>query len=949
MPQLPLTFLFTDLENSTPLWEQFPDEMRRASARHDALMRTVIESHHGKVVKTTGDGFHAVFESPSDAIAAALDGQQAIHAEPWPDATGQLKVRMGLHTGESQARQGDYYGTEVNRSARIMGLGYGGQVLISGATAALVKNSLPQNCTLADLGEHRLKGIATPEQIFQLCHPSLTSAFPPLKSLATFKHNLHRQLTSFIGREKELSDIKQLLKETQLLTLLGPGGTGKTRLMLQVAEEVIEEYSDGVWLVELAPLTDPDLIPERVAATLNVQEQPNQPILDTLKEYLRRKELLLLLDNVEHLVRASAKFAEYLLERCPKLKILVTGREALFIPGETTLQIPSLSLPDEKQSLREIEKSEGVQLFLERVHTVRSDFKINEENAETIANIIRRLDGIPLALELAAARMRMLTVEQIAARLNDRFRLLTGGRRTALPRQQTLQALIDWSWNLLEEQERVLLRRLSVFSGGWTLEAAQAVTGFEPLDEFDVFDTLEQLINKSLVIVQYPSEGEARYKMLESIRQFSQDKLLETGEGQTLRDRHVDYFVTLINDYCETGIKSDYFNWMVRFSLEADNLRTVMGWIAEDQPQLALHFAGVALQYDPYWIPYREARSWLEPIIEHNRKLLEDHPGSVDMTDFIRALQALGWLLVTHGEMTSGDAILDECIHLADQYGEFELFAFTVGMKAQALVSNVPEEMIEQLDQIIETCRQNKDEFLLLMTLFSAGQAYVLNGQLDVGQAYLAEVIQLMMNYDMPLIKPWAYIAQAILARSSSNWADAEQFFLLAIEGNVNLRMIATARSELAHLYRHQNRLDEALNLYRQTIISWQEQGHLPAVTHQLECFAYISIAREQYEHAAHLLGAARQIRVRLHAFSTEPQEIAELEQAMESLTDAMGEPIRDQELAEGARMSLDMAVILALETANPDTTISQPNGDKKMNLESSPQQFDLIPSSNHK
>ncbi len=514
----PLTFLFTDLENSTPLWENFPEEMRRASARHDALLQGVIEQHRGRVVKMTGDGFHAAYESPSDAVAAALAGQQAIGAETWPGAIGPLKVRIGLHTGESQERQGDYYGPEVNLAARVMELGYGGQVLLSDITATLVQRSLPENCSLTNLGEHRLKGISTTVQIHQLCHPDLAAEFPALKSLATFKHNLHRQLSTFIGREKELADVKSLLKNTQLLTLLGPGGTGKTRLMLQAAEEVIEGYPDGVWLVELAPLTDPGLIPERVAAALNVQEQPGRKIFDTLVDYLSRKELLLLLDNVEHIVQESAEFTERLLERCPRITILVTGREALFIDGETMIQIPPLSLPKEQQAPGDIASSEGVQLFLERARSVRPDFALTEKNAPTVADVVRRLDGIPLALELAAARLRMLTIEQIKDHLNDRFRLLTGGRRTALPRQQTLQALIDWSWQLLDQQERTLLRRLSVFSGGWNLEAAQTITGFEPLDELAVFDQMEQLINKSLVTVEYPPSGEARYSMLESIR-----------------------------------------------------------------------------------------------------------------------------------------------------------------------------------------------------------------------------------------------------------------------------------------------------------------------------------------------------------------------------------------------------------------------------------------------
>jgi len=627
-------------------------------------------------------------------------------------------------------------------------------------------------------------------------------------------------------------------------------------------------------------------------------------------------------------VRASAEFAEHLLERCPKLKILVTGREALFIDGETTLQIPSLSLPDAKKPLDEIEKSEGVQLFLERARLVRPDFKITKENAGTIAEIVRRLDGIPLALELAAARLRMLTIEQIAARLNDRFRLLTGGRRTALPRQQTLHALIDWSWNLLDEEECVLLRRLSVFSGGWSLEAAQAVTGFDPLDEFDVFDALEQLINKSLVIVRYPSEGEARYNLLESIRQFAQVQLFEAGEGETLRDRHVDYFVALVDLFGESGLRSEYFSWMKRFSVESDNLRTVVDWIAEDRPQLALHFAGILLQYDPMWLPYSEARSWLEPVIERTRPKLKSET-DLNIEDFIRALQSLGWLLVTHGDMTHGHLILDECIRLARDADKFQILAMTTGMKAQAMGTTVSPDILDQLEDIIDRCRQENYELELLMVLFSAGQAHILKSHLDKGKAYLNEVIQLMGEFDVPIINTWIYYAQALLEKALQNRGEAEKNFRLAIEANEkwgHRRMVATARSELAHLYRQENRLDEAETLYRQTIQSWQEQGHLSAVAHQLECFAYLAIAREQFQKAARLLGAAQQTRQRLNALSTEPQEIADFKQAMAQLATALNEEERDRIMKKGVQLSLDEAVILALSSQLEEIRV----GDKK-------------------
>jgi predicted ATPase/class 3 adenylate cyclase len=916
----PLTFLFTDLENSTPLWEQFPVEMQPASAQHDELLRAVIEGHTGRVVKTTGDGFHAVFESPAEAVAAALDGQLRLAAEAWPTQTGPLKVRMGLHTGLSQERGGDYYGLDVNLAARIMGLGYGGQILLSEATTKLVEKSLPPDSAFTDLGEHRIRGIATVERIFQLGHPDLEADFPPLKSLATFKHNLPRQPSSFIGRTEELAEIKRLIKTTPLLTLLGPGGTGKTRLMLQVAEEVIEEFPDGVWLVELAPLTDPDLIPERIAAALNVQEQPGRNIQDTLSEYLRRKECLLLIDNVEHLVRESAGLAEYLLRNCPKMKILVTGREALFIAGETTLQIPSLSLPGIKGELSsdEIRTSEGVQLFLERAQAVRPDFSLTSQNAASVADIVLRLDGIPLALELAAARLRMLSVEQIAARLNDRFRLLTGGRRTALPRQQTLQALIDWSWNLLDERERILLSRLSVFSGGWTLEAAQSVAGFEPLDEFDVFDLLEQLINKSLVTVQYPVEGEARYGMLESIRQYAQVKLFEAGEGVTLRDRHVDYFVSLVDMYDQQGFGPEFYTWLNRFALESDNLRAVLEWIAEDRPGLTLHFTGILLQFEVSWMHYREARSWIEPSIERARSLLEENSAQVHMPDFIRALRSLGWLQVTHGDMLEGHAILDESIQLAKKFEEIRQLAFALGIKAQAMGSNVTWEIIEQLEEVIDICRRDGYESELLLALFSVGQAYLVKGDSDRGAGAITEVIELVEKYDVLYMKAWVYYAQAILARLNGRISEAQRYYTIAIEANQNLgdqRPIATGQSELAHLYRQEGRLDEAMAIYRQTILSWQELGHQAAVAHQLECFAYIAISQKKYVYAAQLLGAAQTARERTNSPSTEPQEIIEKEEALRQLEVEIGAVELDRLMDRGGLMSLDEAVLFALQS----------------------------------
>jgi predicted ATPase len=826
---------------------------------------------------------------------------------------------MGLHTGESRERRGDYYGPEVNLAARLMGLGYGGQILLSENTATLVKRSLPENCSLADLGEHRLKGISTGVQIYQLCHPDLAAGFPALKSLAAFKHNLPHQLSTFIGRQKELADVKRLLKETRLLTLLGPAGTGKTRLMLQVAEEVIEDYPDGIWLVELAPLTDPDQIPERVAAALNVQEQPGRKIFDTLVDYLRHKGLLLLLDNVEHIVQESAEFTQHLLEGCPELTMLVTGREGLFIDGETTLQIPPLSLPKEKQALEEIASSEGVHLFLERARSVRPDFGLTEGNGATIAEVVRRLDGIPLALELAAARLRMLTIQQIHAHLNDRFRLLTGGRRTALPRQQTLQALIDWSWRLLDHKERTLLRRLSVFSGGWDLESAQTVAGFDPLDALDVFDQLEQLINKSLITVAYPPGGDARYGMLESIRQFAQDKLFEAGEGQTLRDRHADCFVRFAQESEYHLIRETMLPRVDRILLEMDNLRAVLTWTFEARPQLALRISSSLLHHWAHWILPTEARNWLETSIDKTRGLLETEPGEDLIEDLIKAYIGLGIIYSLAGEIPTSLAAMDEGIALARENGDLEHMTDGIAWRANVLLLNqyeIPAEWEQEVDRALEISEQNGFEISEAWLNQVKTYLHVNQGEFAGAQPYFQRLIRIARHLNNPRLNANVLQIQARIAVLQGDPETAKHYLLKAIDdfrAMNDLRHILHSNSDLAHLLRRAGNIQAALPLYRETIKRWQEEGSLPALAHQLECFAYMAIASGDHAHAARLLGRASATREGLNAHSTDPLEIAEMGQAMTQLAGALGQEERDRVMAEGAQMSMDDAVTLAL------------------------------------
>jgi predicted ATPase/class 3 adenylate cyclase len=538
-----VTFLFTDIEGSTRMWERLPAAMKPALARHDAILREAVAAHGGRIVKTTGDGCHAAFSSAVDGVAAALDAQRVLAGEAWESIRPEIiRVRMGVYTGEAEARAGDYYGPALNRAARLMSVGNGGQVLVSAVTAELARDRLPADTSLRDLGEHRLKDLVRPERIYQLVGAGLQADFPPLKSLDAVANNLPAQLTSFVGREAEITEVRRLLGASRLLTFTGSGGTGKTRLSLQVAAEALADFADGVWLVELAPLADPDRVAAAVAAVFDLRDQPGRTMLEQLQDFLRARQVLLILDNCEHLITASARMADALVRACPKVKVLASSREALGLAGERIFHVPSLGLPETMGTLDAVARSEAVQLFVERATAAQARFSLSEQNAGAVADICRRLDGIPLAIELAAARIRLFTPEQIAARLNDRFKLLTGGSRTALPRQQTLRALIDWSYDLLPESEKALLRRLAVFAGGWTFEAAEAVC-----DSDDLLDQLGHLVDKSLVAVA-DFAGEARYRLLETVRQYAREKLFDAGETGDARARHLAYFVRLVRE-----------------------------------------------------------------------------------------------------------------------------------------------------------------------------------------------------------------------------------------------------------------------------------------------------------------------------------------------------------------------------------------------------------------
>jgi len=635
-----VTLLFTDIEGSTALWEQDGARMSQALAVHDTLARGAVESRRGRVVKTTGDGMHAVFDDALDALAATMDLQQAI-SNPAATHGVALRVRCGLHAGVVERRDNDYFGSPVNRTARIMSVAHGGQVLVSSAVAEYVREVLPAPISLRDLGKVRLKDLSTPEHVYQVVHPQLRQDFPALRSLEATPNNLPQQATRFVGRDKELGELKGLLAGTRLLTLTGAGGCGKTRLGLQLAADSLERFPDGAWLVELASLSEPGLVPRTAAKVLGLEEESEKEITATLVDHLKDKRLLLLLDNCEHLLDACALLADSLVRRCPQLTILASSREALGIAGEQSYRVPSLSLPEasEIHTPASIASFEALQLFVDRSVGVRADFQVTHDNAATLVSICHRLDGIPLAIELAAARVRSLSVEEINRRLDHRFRLLTGGSRTALPRQQTLRSLIDWSYDLLHDAEKLLMRRLSVFAGGWTLDAAERICTGEHIEAGEVLDLLTSLIDKSLVAVD-ESDASFRYRLLETVRQYARERLVESGGAEAVRARHRDYFVELAEKADNKLLGAEQADSLRLLEDEHDNLRLALEWSHEEAPaQEDLRLCGAMHRF---WFTrgyVAEGRQWCERILA---KGVPAEP-SLEYARVVNAAGSLAW------------------------------------------------------------------------------------------------------------------------------------------------------------------------------------------------------------------------------------------------------------------------------------------------------------------
>ena len=862
-PTAVTTFLFTDIEGSSRLWEQEPEQMRAALASHDACARGAVADHRGRVVKMTGDGMHAVFDDPLDAVEAAVQLQHSLQV---PQEGVALRIRCGLHAGVSERRDNDYFGAAVNRAARIMNAAHGGQVLLSQAIASLIASRLPADVTLRDLGRLKLRDLASPEHVHQVVHPALRSDFPALRSLETFPNNLPQQVTPFVGRARELDEIKALVARQRLVTLFGSGGLGKTRLSLQMAADVLDEYPDGVWLVELAPLRDARLVPQAVASVLGVVEEAGRPVVEALEKFVVERCLLIVLDNCEHLVQACAELAARLLRAGSRLKILASSREPLRITGECTYAVPSLAVPaaDRKITVPALMTFESAHLFVERAAAARSTFRLTSENAAAVAEICRNLDGIPLALELAAARVRTMSVDDIVARLGDRFRLLKSGDRTASLRQQTLRASIDWSHDLLSEPERALLARLAVFAGGWTLDAAEAVGATAQIEAADVLDLLGALTEKSLVELDPPG---ARYRLLETVRQYAHERLDERPDADDAGDRHLGFYLAMAESASAQLTGPEQGAWLARLDVERENLLAAHAWCShgERNTEAGLRLVSAVKLY-------LINRGLLTLLHRITVEALGRRPVQIRSLARCRALHTAGQLDCHMGRYGGALAYLKESLSIAREIDDKRRATAVLQALALALLGSGDSKAARvHLEEAIELARALGDKHQLAGALNGLGQLYRGEGTLDAAEPIYLDVLT--------------------IARELGD----REIVCVAL---LNLAMVSIGR----------NRADGVPAMLLEVLDVAAELGSKPAGQSAVEVCAGLAAASADWPRAARFFGVA-EAQTGSTGIHRDPTDEAFLAPLIEAARGALGEEAFTRATDAGRRLPYEIAI----------------------------------------
>ena len=907
------TFLFTDIEGSTRLWELSPAHMAEALSRHDLLLRRAVERSGGNVFKTLGDGICAVFDEAASAICAAFDGQCALLAERWPVDTP-LTVRMALHTGAAERIGNDYFGSTLNRVARLLAIGHGKQILVSRATADAVAACLPSDVSLLDRGTHRLKDLQESEHVFQLCHAQLPAEFPALRSLSTHVNNLPQQLTSFVGRTGELAELKGLLNRHRFVTLTGAGGCGKTRLALQLAADLLESYPDGIWFVELASLADPGLLPQTVASALGVIERRPESYTKVIIDHLRARRAFLVLDNAEHLLGACASFVDDVLKSCPQVVALITSREPLSVTGEAIYRVPSLAVPDPKRHTdpQTLSQFESVQLFVARARMQRPDFDLTCENAPAVATICQRLDGIPFALELAAARLRSMFVDEVSRRLDERFHLLSVGARTALPRHKTLRSLIDWSYDLLSNAEQTLLCRMSVFAGGCTLDAVGKVCAGDVLNE-DVIDIVYSLVDKNLLIAEQRAEA-TRYRQLETIRAYAQDRLLERGETSLYRQRHCCYFAALAAEAESRLTGASQKEWLDRLDTEHDNLRQALAWSSSRTTE-RLSGLRIATALSRFWSVrgyVGEGRRWLD-LFMNDPAMREQAPETT-----ARARDGAGRLARQQSDYSAAKMHYEESLALFrrcnDERGVADVLN-NLGVMATDVGDHVTARAL--FEQSLGIRRRLGDAGLIATSINNLGLYAFERGDHSTARSLLSESLQILRE-----VGDQRGVASALgnlgnVAREQGDLLASQQLFDQSLDMYRLLGDtlgIAWASAGLAEAARAQGRLAEARDLYKESLRLFHELGDRRLVAETLESVAHVTFALDAAQCAARLWGAAQRLREDIGAVAPDRDKVRYDEQVAAARKASSDSALFERNWREGREMNMDQAVRYALQ-----------------------------------
>jgi len=904
LPTGTVTFLFTDLEGSTRLWEEHPDAMRAALARHDEILRNAVEKREGVVVKTTGDGLHAAFAIAPDALAAAIDAQRALVAEDWllPEP---LKVRMGVHTGAAELRDGDYYGPAVNRAARLAAAAHGGQVVASASTADLARDDLGTEVDLADLGEHRLRDLGRPERIVQVNHPELPADFPPLRSLDAYPGNLPVQRSAFIGRHDELADVRAALDGSPIVTLTGVGGVGKTRLALQVAADVVTRFPDGAWFVDLGPVLDAGFVAATVSTSLALPERRQGTLEESIVAALSKKRLLVVLDNCEQVVDAVAALVDTLVESCPDVSVLASSREALGVEGELTYEVRPLPTPTTGQdvALDALMENDAIRLFVERARAVKRGFALTHDTGPIVAELCQRLDGIPLAIELAAARLQLMAPAEVLARLDERFGLLGGGRRTVLERHQTLRGAIDWSYTLLDTQEQLLFARLSVFAGGFTLDAAEAVTSGEGLAPADVLSLLGSLVAKSMVVTDDTAAG-TRYRLLETLREYARERLGELDDPSRVHGRHAEHFLALVEIAAVQIVGPDDEECCTRLDAEQDNLRAALGWYRDcGEPE---RLARLVRGLDVYWgmeASYREAFHWLSAALEH--------ASSLPVQLHADLLGSAGHTANALGRAGEGIALSRTSIECSRDSGRPPVPVALTSLGIAALESNQPAHAIAYCDEALAAARAHGGAWHEFNALQSVSIVCSLGGEPERGRKVADELLasarrlgnsylvaQALFNAGMARVDTEPEVAVRLLEESA---------VATRIRNASRLGQTAFFRG-IAHLRLRQ--VPEGARSLRTSLPFMQETGS--------DFFTSTVIGTAAGLIARSAPGAAAQLLAALDRYATEsgipgaPADVATKARTRARVEQSLGPDAFAEAWAHGAEMSIDEAAALA-------------------------------------